>query len=405
MMRSILAASVAAASLVGASCGSNTAKTTDARSALPSVAASMPAAPVGDLYQPPTPLPLGDPGSLIWAERDSTLNFDPPQVLWRILYHSRDANNRDVAVSGFAIVPVAAAPNSGRAVYAWAHGTTGLGDQCAPSKSLKDSIPPYAGSLVGGNAVVVATDYEGLGTPGDHTYLAGVPEGQAMLDSIRAAAALPNAGPIGDVVLAGQSQGGGAALFAAQLAPTYAPELPLRGVVASAPAAELSVVATAARTSPFKASLLLAASGLRAAYPDFDVSSFLTQAAIADLSRVANECVDATNRRYQSTPITDILTADPGQVPAVAAILLANSPGAVDPKIPIMIVQGANDEQIPVAVSADLAAKYCRLGANTTRVVYPGASHDGVIDSAQDDAVRWINDRYKHKTAKDGCAH
>ena len=353
---------------------------------------------------PPDPLPPGKPGALIWAQRDSTLSFDPPQVLWKFLYHSRDQNNHDVAVSGFAIVPVATAPKGGRAVYAWAHGTTGLGDQCAPSKSLKDSIPPYAGSLVGGNALVVATDYEGLGTPGDHTYLAGVPEGQAMLDSIRAAAALPNAGPVGDVVLAGHSQGGGAALFAAQLAPSYAPELPVRGVVAGAPAAELSAIATAVRTSPFKASLLLAASGLRAAYPEFDVSSFLTPSAIADLPRVANECVDATNRRYQNAPITDILTADPAHVPAVAAILDANSAGAVDPKIPIMIVQGANDEQIPVSVSADLAAKYCHLGANATRVVYPGATHDGVIDAAQDDVVRWINDRFKHKTAKDGCA-
>jgi alpha-beta hydrolase superfamily lysophospholipase len=402
--RSGLAAIVAAASLVGVSCGSSN-TTSGSPTSIQPAATSSPAAPTGDLYVPPDPLPLGNQGSLSWAQRDSTLSFDPPQVLWKFLYHSRDENNHDVAVSGFAIVPVAAASKGGRAVYAWAHGTTGLGDQCAPSKSLKDSIPPYAGSLVGGNALVVATDYEGLGTPGDHTYLAGVPEGQAMLDSIRAAASLPNAGPIGDVVIAGQSQGGGAALFAAQLAPTYAPELPLRGVVASAPAAELSVIATAVRTSPFKASLLLAASGLRAAYPDFDVSSFLTPSALADLPRVANECVDSTNHRYQNTAITEILTADPSQVPAVAAILDANSAGAVGPKIPIMIVQGANDEQIPVSVSADLAAKYCHLGANAARVVYPGADHDGVIDAAQDDVVRWINDRYKHKTAKDSCAH
>ena len=87
-----------------------------------------------------------------------------------------------------------------------------------PSKSIRDNIPPYAGELANGNALVVATDYEGLGTPGEHTYLAGRPEGQAVLDSVRATAKLPGAGRIGGVVVAGQSQGRGAALFAAQLA-------------------------------------------------------------------------------------------------------------------------------------------------------------------------------------------
>jgi len=427
-MRHTLAVVVVAASIVGASCSSSSSSlssavvttvrsnsspptsatsavsVTTAGSSTTTAALSAPAAPPGDLYQPPSPLPSGKPGEIIWAERVSGINFEPPQTVWRFLYHSQDRTGRDVAVSAFAIVPDSAAPAGGRPVYAWAHGTAGLGDQCAPSRDIKNNIPSFAGEVAGGNALVVATDYEGLGTPGNHTYLVGAAEGQAVLDSIRAAAALPNAGPVGDVVLAGQSQGGGAALFAAQLAVTYAPELHLDGVLASTPAAELEQLATTEPSSPYKGLLLLVASGFQAAYPTFDPSSFLTPAAIADLPKVANECVDATVASYQHSSSSDLVTIDPSKVPAVANLLAENSPGATTPGIPVLIVQGDLDQQIPIAVSASLATKYCAFGLPVKRSTYAGADHDGVLDAAHDDIVQWLNARYLHQTAPSSCS-
>ena len=399
-------------SIPGAACSSSASKppaaaarttTSRAVASAPVRGAKLPIAPA-DVYLPPTPLPLGRPGQVIWAQRVNGITFAPPQTVWRFLYHSRDQVGRDVAVSAYAIVPKSAAPKAGRAVYAWAHGTTGLGDQCAPSKAIRENLPAYAGEVEGGNALVVATDYEGLGTPGDHTYLAGRPEGQAILDAVRAAGALPNAGTLGDVVLAGQSQGGGAALFAAQLAPKYAPELHLRGVLASAPAAELAQIASSDQSSSFKGLLLLAAAGLHAAYPAFAPASFLTAAAESDLARVRTECVDATIARYRSRPGNEVVTVDPARVAAVARILDENSPGATSPNIPIMIVQGAQDEQIPISVSAALATKYCSHHAIVLRRVYPGASHDGVLDAAHDDAVGWINARLEDRPAPSNCA-
>jgi fermentation-respiration switch protein FrsA (DUF1100 family) len=409
MRHGVIAATIAM-TLLASACASGATKmatgsgpSTSSTEAQPAASSPLPSPPLGDVYRPPDPLPFGRPGATIWAQRVGGINFDPPQTVWRFLYHSRDQNGRDVAVSAFAIVPKAAAPRAGRPVYTWAHGTAGLGDQCAPSKAIRANLPPYAGQVAGGKALVVATDYEGLGTPGDHTYLVGRPEAHAVLDSVRAAAALPNAGPVGDVVLAGQSQGGGAALFAAQLAPTYAPELHLRGVLASAPAAELDRIATATRSSPFKGVLLMAAAGFRTAYPNFEPGSFLTATATADLRRVARECVDSTIGRYRNRAASDIVTTDPSRVPAVARILEENSPGAVSPNIPIMIVQGQRDEQLPIAVSAALAAKYCALHAVVLRRVYAGADHDGVLDAAQDDAVAWLNARYQHRPAPNTC--
>jgi dienelactone hydrolase len=364
--------------------------------------------PPADIYQPPSPFPVGSPGSLIWAQKVNQPRLDPPGTIWRILYHSRDRSHHDLAVSGFAVVPIQPTPTGGPwRVYAWAHGTQGQADRCAPSRHIADSLPPYGGEQAALGAVLVATDYEGLGTPGEPTSLVGVAEGQAVLDSVRAAAQLPGVGRIGPVVIAGQSQGGGAALWAGQLAHSYAPELDLRGVVALAPAAEFPLIIQAAGSPPFDAfmgNLLIAADGLHAGYGhSFDPSTFLTPVAVADLPRVSNECVDATIRRWRGHPIRDLLARNPMAVPALASIIQQNSPGSSDPGVPIFLAQGTADQQIPVAVSAKLAAQYCRLGANVTRRVYPGADHDGVVDTAATDVLAWMSQRYEERPAPSDC--
>ena len=67
--------------------------------------------PPGDLYEPPHPLPLAPPGTLIWAKKVKGLTLNPPATIWQILYHSRSRTGHDIPVSGFAIVPTAPAPD------------------------------------------------------------------------------------------------------------------------------------------------------------------------------------------------------------------------------------------------------------------------------------------------------
>lgn len=78
--------------------------------------------------------------------------------------------------------------------------------------------------------VVVAADYPGLGTPGMHPYLIGESEGRAVLDSVRAARDLPDAGASNRFAVWGHSQGGHASLYTGELAASYAPDLRLVGV-------------------------------------------------------------------------------------------------------------------------------------------------------------------------------
>jgi alpha-beta hydrolase superfamily lysophospholipase len=332
--------------------------------------------------------------------------LNPPATVWRILYHSRSVSGRDIAVSGFAIIPASGAKGA-RPVYAWAHGSAGQADRCAPSRDIRDNLPPYGGQLVARNTVLVATDYQGLGTPGEPTPYVGAAEADAILDSIRAAKQLRGVGRLGPIVIAGQSQGGGAALWAAQLAHTYAPSLDLRGVVALAPAAELTTIVKSLGKPPFSAYLgeaLWAVAGLKAAYgARLDVLDLLTPAARTDLSRVANECAQQTIARWRGRPLHAVFARDPLSVRPLVELLEKNSPGGTDPHVPIFLGQGSRDQVIPQRVVAELETRYCRLGANVTRRVYAGADHDGVIDAASDDVLAWIANRILGHPTQTSC--
>lgn len=204
-----------------------------------------------EFYTPPDPLPPGDPGELIRSE-PMPLVYEPSGQLgrWvatgtRIMYRSNDARGDPVAVSGTYFEPERPWPGAGpRPLIAFAPGTQGQGDQCAPSRIFGQSIHFSSGlditlgyeelfvaTMVARGFAVVVTDYEGLGTPGVHTYVNRLAEAQAVLDAARAAKHLPGTSliPDGPVALWGYSQGGGASAAAAELAESYAPDLHLVG--------------------------------------------------------------------------------------------------------------------------------------------------------------------------------
>jgi hypothetical protein len=103
-------------------------------------------------------------------------------------------------------LPKGKAPKGGWPLLAWAHGTVGVADICAPSfagRSPRDKT--YLGYWLSKGYAVVASDYQGLGVPGGHPYLATRPAAYSMLDSVRA---VQKGGfPVSrSVVLIGQSQ-------------------------------------------------------------------------------------------------------------------------------------------------------------------------------------------------------
>ncbi|HZU62362.1 MAG TPA: lipase family protein, partial [Novosphingobium sp.] len=191
---------------------------------------------VDGFYQWQAPLPARAATLLRKAPAPAQDALPQAAQAWRILYTATDFRDarRLVTVSGLVYVPAGRAPRGGWPVIAWAHGTTGIADVCAPSftgPSTRDKA--YLGAWLARGYAVIASDYAGLGTPGVHPYLQYRSEGLSILDGVSAATrALPQLSAR-RIAVVGQSQGSQAALSAAELAPAHAPHLGIRAVVAT----------------------------------------------------------------------------------------------------------------------------------------------------------------------------
>ena len=144
----------------------------------------------GAFYVVPSPLPSGPPGALIRSQQ----LFGAPDgsVAWRVLYHTRDAFGRDIAASAVVVAPTRPAPPGGNVIVSWGHPTTGSAVQCAPSLGVDPFVVTEGlRDLLRDGYVVAATDYPGMGAPGPSSYLVGTSEGNSVLDTARAARAIP----------------------------------------------------------------------------------------------------------------------------------------------------------------------------------------------------------------------
>ena len=245
-----------------------------------------------------------------------------------------------------------------------ASGTRGVGDTCAPSRWLDYERPFIEPMLLAGWAVVV-TDYEGLGTPGMHTYVVGQSEGRAVIDMVRAATNLPATGleAGGKVAFSGYSQGGGGSDVGGRAAADYAPELDLVGVAAGGVPADLTEVAEGLDGKVGFGFLLFAAYGMDAAYPELDLESVPQRArARRRTSGSRTACVDGTlAHAFQN--IGMFTTTNPLRSPEWQARLDENRLGANPPDVPIRLFHGTLDEIVAPGQARTLRDEYCAAGA------------------------------------------
>src|SRR5436189_3355327 len=233
-------------------------------------------------YKPPAHLGgAKSHGSLIWERKQTGAGtLAPAAYNDLVLYRSAGVDGKPTAVSGAVAVPRGKPPKGGWPILTWAHGTTGIADSCAPSRSPSDPFTSYAypqlGAWLKAGYAVVRTDYQGLGTPGVHGYLIGKDEGRSVLDVVRAARELDRH-LSNRVIIAGHSQGGHAALWAAALAKGWTPELKIAGTAAFAPASHLGeqgrLIAQLSTPSSITALAALILRGADSADPALHVSS------------------------------------------------------------------------------------------------------------------------------------
>ncbi|TQM84418.1 alpha-beta hydrolase superfamily lysophospholipase [Saccharothrix saharensis] len=347
------------------------------------------------------PDPVRRPGTLLRARPlASRFRPDHAEAAYRVFYQGVGYDGRGRLVTGSVFVPDGTPPPGGWPVVSYAHGTTGLSDRTAPSRTglLRLERAHIASWLAAGYAVA-ATDYEGLATPGPHPYFHGEAVADDVVDIVRAARGLPH--PLSDRwLVAGFSQGGHAALFTSLIATRYAPELDFLGTLALAPPVHLvRVIATrtsdaAAAVCPFVPIVL---AGMRTRYPDFS-HGFLTDrgTSLVDLAERVSlvEMFRATKAMTNDeTGMTDLTRHD-----HVARVLDECRVPVARLDRPVFLAAGGADEIVPPAVIHDFADDIAAAGSTVHLTTYPGANHGAVLTAAHPDATRWAAAVTGHRT-------
>ncbi|MCX5045545.1 lipase family protein [Aldersonia sp. NBC_00410] len=320
---------------------------------------------------------------------------------YRIHYSTPDVHGAPATSTGAVFVPTSAPPPGGYPVIAWAHGTTGLGDDCTPSalpRSARDTA--YLSHWLDQGYVVVSTDYVGLGTPGLMSYLSGQAEATSIVDSVKAAhqLGLPLANRW---ALVGQSQGAGAALNAAQRASALSAgtDLDYRGVVATGTPANFETLVGLAGPG-FPPVALPAAlnaytgyifAGFSDARPDLDVPSVLTQAGREVLNQARTLCYAdmaalMSNKQF-GTLFAEPLASIPGAQAALAEYMRTPYTGY---DRPVFLGQGLRDTDVPAPSALSL---YAQMLANNQPVelhIYPDQDHSGTVLASLPDSTPFV---------------
>jgi hypothetical protein len=377
--------------------------------ALPAATADAAKAPPGlpSFYAVPSHWPSTKPGAYLKSAKVAIAGLNG--TAWRIMYVSQANKGTPVPVTGYVIVPTGIAPSGGWPVVAWDHGTNGMAAPCAPSLAIGRSDIPLSimNAFLAKGWAFMASDNQGEGTPGIMPYIVGAAAAQDTINLVRAARKIPGAHTSSTWVDWGHSEGGQTAMFVDHLAPAYAKGLHLLGVVAGAPPSQLGLIDSFLRSSPYAFYILMVAFGFHAYYgsaaPLSPVLSKAGQKLVVDVTkdvRNPSECTSilasAVAKYVSAGKIGELQVADPYTVPAWKKLLNENDPGqfTTSSSVPLLIIQGGADEQIPVVTTSILYAHLCGLGQVAQRWIYPGQSHAGVIAPSFNDMVQWISDRF-----------
>lgn len=377
------------------------------------------AAPALDdsFYVPPATLPAGAPGDVV-RSRAAPAGPTPTQAIadsWQVMYLSTDALGTREAMTGTVLVPkgvdAANAP-----VVGLAPGTQGVSFACAPSNMIAAGSfyeQPAVTAMLRKGYVVAVPDYEGYHPQPAATYMTGPSMGQALLDVVRAAQRLPEAGVADDgkVLLRGYSQGGAAALWGAEKQPTYAPDLNLLGVVGGGVPANLSQVALPLNGSDGFGLLAIALIGLDNAYPELNLETYLNDAGKAAFADMENgDCALDLLLKYRGKSLADYTSKNPlSELPWLIRVS-ESSLGTKTIDVPVFQYHATTDGLVAFGQADSLHQQYCDKGVKLQWKTYDTgslgtspAAHISPISWAHDDAMAFLADRVAGVPATTNC--
>jgi pimeloyl-ACP methyl ester carboxylesterase len=366
-------------------------------------AATIASGPPGEaFYAPPALLPPGADGTVVWARRfTGGAGLPSAAVNYLILYETTSASGRPVGVSGTLAIPHGEPPAHGWPLISWAHGTTGDGPQCAPSRSAEPNIEQR---MLDGFArrgyAIAQTDYEGNGTPGIHPYMVALSAARDVTSIVKASRTIdPRIGRAW--VVMGHSEGGAAALATAVLGQRLAPDLNLLGVVSYAPLAftEEMLRNETLNDTPNDGLpiVVLMLQGLSTVDPRVVPSEILEPAALRLIPELAQRCLPEIENSSPWATIVPRTIFRPQAEPAIEAFyndLLINDAADFPIAVPTLLVQGTADAVINPESTMEIANRYRRHGTPVSFKAYVAATHGSVLAAAANDVEAWLAQRF-----------
>ncbi|AMW79405.1 alpha/beta hydrolase [Acinetobacter sp. TGL-Y2] len=355
-------------------------------------------------------------------------------------YLMPNVQGKNAKATAMVMFPKTPKPENGWRVVIWAHGTTGIGDSCAPSNNpFNERFEILANSLLKEGYVVVAPDYEGLGTSGIHPYLNLSSAAKSATYAVDAVQEKYGKDLNKSWMSIGQSQGGHASLAIAEFANANAD---YKGAVATAPASSLGYIITqvaplaiaqiaagektgayppGASIAVYSELLAYAAYtgvGIRAYDPQFNLSTIFEDGAklIAEKAEGTTgdngQCLQPLMNEFMTdigtflAKNTDKTILDyPGlkdgfeKDPVVAKFLVDNQPATKKLNKPLYVVQGQLDTAVPYQVTQGLVQQLNALGTTPPAIldIVEGAGHTQAIVQKNTEVVAFVK---KHMPAR-----
>jgi pimeloyl-ACP methyl ester carboxylesterase len=315
-------------------------------------------------------------------------------------------------------------PQGGWPVVAWAHGTVGVADICAPSvnrRSLRDR--DYLNAYLAAGYAIVASDYQGLGTVGPHPYMTMRPVGYSVLDNVRAA--LKTYPQLANkVFLIGHSQGSQAAISAAVEALGYAPEVNVLGTVATGLAASIiedHPAPTVAAVWPVQkegnyigsAVMMMQYAGTYPAIdPHFDYRPFMSPRTAPLFELTQTSCpfyMGNELAKYVNSHEIRIPEVFPRPLPTELRQRLEKhmyfSFEQARISQPVFTGSGLADTLAPVANHYNFISAMCYQGTTVDWHYYDGESHSSAVIRSQPDALAFMEKLLNGERVESNCGN
>jgi hypothetical protein len=346
-----------------------------------------------------------------------------PVDVYRIRFRTRDHVGKEVVVQADLRFPKVETETE-FPIFVYGSGTTGIANECATLKEHLDrrawgNYRAHLSAYATQGYITAIANWQGFDNPHQtHPYFVADLEGYVMLDLTRAIYDFYSdppsehvlARPADAVFFGGYSQGGHGAFAADAMAPRYAPEVNVVGVVGHAIAPDVEgLMCDSPLYAPYIVQAYRAYYGEQIVNPD----DLFQERWMATFERDVTMCIDDALRYYPNTHesmytprFREALQNDrlAAEFPQFKAMLDLNYLGRqVNPSTPAIILHGEADPIVRLRTLEPFVHRLCEESKSVTYRVYPGVNHFTIRQHSHLDSLAWMEDRLAGNAPLSDC--